>query len=771
MAADKSIPNNVVTIKPNEHPWITCGIKKLIRKRKRTFRQFKRTENIYYWNKYKTIRNKVVNEIKKSKKYYFDKLDRTLSNKDTDPKIFWKTSKAILNFGKTSFTIPALRMNHDIAENDIQKAEMLNSYFSSQTFVDDAHKSLPDLEPATVTLASIFISVQDVLDVLKHLNVTKASGPDLISPRLLREGADFLAHPYSIVFNRSIAQGYFPPQWKEANLTPIFKKDDKSLPSNYRPISLLSSVGKTMERCVHKHLYNYVVTHQILTPLQSGFVQGDSTTYQLLHTYHKICEAVDRGKEVRAVFCDISKAFDRVWHKGLLHKLQGIGCSGNTLRWFSSYLSQRRHRVVLNGQSSDWAPVQAGVPQGSILGPLLFLLYINDIVNEIGCNIRLFADDTSLYIVVDCPLQAATLLNNDLNTISEWAEKWLVTFNANKTLSMTFSRKLQPVMHPPLFMSGTMINDTSEHKHLGLTFSNNCNWDLHIRNISEKAWTRLNLLRALKFRISRKSLEKMYIAYIRPLLEYSDSVWDNCSQEAKKHLEAIHIEAARIITGATKLCSIEKLFLDLGWESLQSRRNKHKLVLFYKALNGLTPSYLTDLVPPSVQETSRYNLRNSDHIQNYRANSNLFLDSFFPSTIRSWNNLPFDVKQAPSVATFKHSLNRNLTVPPKHYNSGTRLGQILQARLRMGCSSLNSDLYRKNIVPSPSCTCGSFENPTHFFFNCPNYNDTRLLYLPNDLRNHTTRDLLYGKQDATFQQNEALFLQVQDYIVKSGRFI
>ncbi|MCG8077783.1 MAG: reverse transcriptase family protein, partial [Candidatus Thiodiazotropha taylori] len=436
-AADKSIPNKVVTIKPNEHPWITCGIKKLIRKRKRTFRQFKRTENIYYWNKYKTIRNKVVNEIKKSKKYYFDKLDRTLSNKDTDPKIFWKTSKSILNFGKSSSSIPTLRMNHDIAENDLQKAEMLNSYFSSQTIVEDAHKSLPDLEPANVTLSSIFISVQDVLDVLKHLNVTKASGPDLISPRLLREGADILAHPFSIVYNRSLAQGYFPPQWKEANLTPIFKKDDKSLPSNYRPISLLSSVGKVMERCVHKHLYNYVITHQILTPLQSGFVQGDSTTYQLLHTYHKICEAVDGGKEVRAVFCDISKAFDRVWHKGLLHKLQGIGCSGNTLRWFSSYLSNRKHRVVLNGQSSDWAPVQAGVPQGSILGPLLFLLYINDIVNEIGCNIRLFADDTSLYIIVDCPLQAATLLNNDLSTISEWADKWLVAFNANKTLSMT----------------------------------------------------------------------------------------------------------------------------------------------------------------------------------------------------------------------------------------------------------------------------------------------------------------------------------------------
>ncbi|MCG8078441.1 MAG: reverse transcriptase family protein, partial [Candidatus Thiodiazotropha taylori] len=328
-----------------------------------------------------------------------------------------------------------------------------------------------------------------------------------------------------------LQQGYFPSDWKYANISPIHKKDDKSIPSNYRPISLLSSTGKVMERCVHKHLYNYVISHQLLTPLQSGFVQGDSTTYQLLHTYHTFCEAVDNGKEVRAVFCDISKAFDRVWHKGLLHKISGIGCSEHILKWFSSYLDGRHQRVVLNGQASDWTLVQAGVPQGSILGPLLFLLYINDIVNHIGCSIRLFADDTSLYITVECPNVAAQLLNTDLQTISNWADDWLVNFNANKTLSMIISRRTQPQLHPPLVMNGTLLQETNCHKHLGLTFSSSCNWSDHVKIISEKAWSRLNLLRALKFRISRKSLSKMYMAYVLPLLEYCDSVWDNCPTE------------------------------------------------------------------------------------------------------------------------------------------------------------------------------------------------------------------------------------------------
>ena len=298
---------------------------------------------------------------------------------------------------------------------------MLNMYFASQSAIDDSNKTLPIPEPVQHTLESITITTQDVLDVFLHLDVSKACGPDLIIPLLLKEGSHILAHPYAVIFNRSLSQGYFPSSWKEANVTPIFKKDDKSQPSNYRPISLLSIVGKAMELCIHKYLYNYITVNGILTPLQSGIRYGDSTTNQLQHTYHTICEAVDKDKELRAVFCDISKAFDRVWHKGLLFKLRTIGCSDSIVNWFLSYLSNRRQQVVINGQAFDWASVLAGVPQGSILGPLLFLFFINVIVKHIGCSIRLFDDDTSFYIIVDCPLQAGQLLNRDLNVISIWA--------------------------------------------------------------------------------------------------------------------------------------------------------------------------------------------------------------------------------------------------------------------------------------------------------------------------------------------------------------
>ena len=210
------------------------------------------------------------------------------------------------------------------------------------------------------------------------------------------------------------------------------------------------------------------------------------------------------------MFCDISKAFDRVWHRGLLFKLESIGVSDSLILWFSDYLAERKQRVVLPGAASSWKNIKAGVPQGSILGPLLFLIYINDI----HTCIRLFADDTSLYIIVDNPLQAADTLNADLAKIHSWASKWLASFNPSKSESILFSRKHNRPFHPPLNMDQQAINEVTSYKHLGLIFSNDCNWNEHIDCVKTKKWFRINIMRKLKFQ-----LETIYVSFIRPLLE------------------------------------------------------------------------------------------------------------------------------------------------------------------------------------------------------------------------------------------------------------
>ena len=341
---------------------------------------------------------------------------------------------------------------------------------------------------------------------------------------------------------------------------------------------------------MHKYFFNFFRDNEVITTLQSGFIPGDSTVNQLVDVYNTFCKALDEGKELRAIFCDISKAFDRVWHRGLLFKLQYVGISGMLLQWFTDYLHNRKQRVVLPGANSDWTAVNSGVPQGSILGPLLFLLYINDIVENINSSIRLFADDTSLYIIVDNPVEAANQLNSNLSKFHQWATKWLVKFNPAKSETVIFSRKQNKPYHPPLLLNQKQGNEITSHKHLGLVFSNDCSWHEHLDYIKAKAWSRINIMRKLKFKLNRRSLQTIYFSFIRPLLEYADVVWDNCTQYEVNDLEKIQNEAARIVTGATKLASINSLLSETGWATISSRRTKHRLQLFYKMQNDRAPN-------------------------------------------------------------------------------------------------------------------------------------------------------------------------------------
>ena len=318
-----------------------------------------------------------------------------------------------------SSSIPPLESNGCIYIDEQDKANLLNNYFKEQTFLDDDDAELPALPPYNTesTLNSIILTPLEIESVLKSLPIGKASAPNGLSNRILKELSKELALPLCVLFNRSLSQCEIPSQRKEANICPIHKKGDPSLVNNYRPISLLNSEDKVFERLIFKHLYNHLRDNNVLSSLQSGFIQGDSTVNQLTFLYNTFCQTLDMDKEVRVVFCDIRKAFDPVWHAGLIHKLKVAGVQ-EELKWFTNYLAERKQRVILPDVASDWIYILVGVPQGSIVGPLLFLIYLQDMVAEIGSNIRLFADDTSLYIIVENPVTSAVCLNSDLSKIS-----------------------------------------------------------------------------------------------------------------------------------------------------------------------------------------------------------------------------------------------------------------------------------------------------------------------------------------------------------------
>lgn len=279
-------------------------------------------------------------------------------------------------------------------------------------------------------------------------------------------------------------------------------------------------------------------------------------------------------------------------------------------------------------------------------------------------------------------------------------------------------------------------------------------------------------MRKLKFKLDRRSLQTIYFSFIRPLLEYADVVWDNCTQYEVNDLEKIQNEAARIVSGATKLVSINSLLLETGWETLSSRRRKHKLQLFFKMQNDLSPDYLSTLVPPTVGSTSAYPLRNSTNLHTVRAKSQLYYNSFLPSVIRDWNELPEEIRSSPSLSVFKHKLNRDLKMPPKFYFTGKRLGQIYHARLRTNCSSLNQHLFSKNLIDNPLCICGSVEDTHHYLLTCNCFSNLRqeLLNQVSTICRPTLNVLLFGNDGLSMEQNKTIFLAVQNYLLKTKRF-
>jgi hypothetical protein len=251
---------------------------------------------------------------------------------------------------------------------------------------------------------------------------------------------------------------------------------------------LLSILAKVFEKIVFKYLFNHFRTNFLISIWQSGFLPGSSTITQFTEIYDQFCRAVNDGKEIRVVFLDISKAFDRVWHRGLMYKLKGCGIRGKLLDWLKDYLTDRQQRVIINGEFSEWGDIEAGVPQGSVLGPLLFLIFINDITYVIRhCKIRLFADDTCLYIEVDDPNIQAQELNQDLASLDRWAKKWHVDFSPPKTEELIVSRKRNSPLHPVSTLDGTTIKRVPHHKHLGLILSNDLTWNQHITETTDKA--------------------------------------------------------------------------------------------------------------------------------------------------------------------------------------------------------------------------------------------------------------------------------------------
>ena len=788
------IPNKTVQIRPHDKPWMTGHIRRLLRKRNRYHKQYRRTQSVRYLELWRNSRKVVKSEIKKQKAQYFVNINEKLSDSKTPNKLFWKLTKSLLGFSKAN-EIPCLK---DDAGNcfttPLEKAEHLAHYFASQNRISP--NSIPILPPlyfvTEARLSRIEIKPEVVYKILASLDGNKACGPDGIGNKFLKVCALSLAQPLSAIFQKSLDDGVFPTVWKDANLSALFKAKEKYIRSNYRPISLLSCMSKCLERCVFVELYKYCMLNNLLTWKNSGFKLLDSTVLQLISLVHKMYENLDKGRNISIIFLDVSKAFDRVWHHGLIFKLKAFGIWGPLLQWFESYLSNRRQRVIIDGQCSTWYNTFAGVPQGSILGPLLFLIYMNDIVNYVTCDIRLFADDTCIFDINDNADVSFSKLNSDLVSLQGWAKQWCISFNPSKTVYMHMNRKTNMLPHAPLYFNGTVLTYVDSHKHLGVFLDDKLNWERHITYIIDKVSNRLNAMRRVQFVLPRTCLETIYKCMVLPVVDYADVLYPVLSKSQNSRLESVQRQAALICTKAYQRTPNILLLNELGWENLCVRRRYHALIIMYKIQNGITPEYLSSICPPRRSNVVPYALRNDSNLLTFFCKYVTYRRSFFPVAVTLWNELGDTVKSCFTLHAFKLKLKEHmLTKRCKLFSLFDGREAINHTRLRLGLSGLNGQRFMFNFITYSLCHQCQFENESveHYLLYCQCYAAQRqsLFITLDDIytdlaKPHRTlqsrrnilscvKILLNGDNSLTLTKNVDIFKAVQNYIKDTKRLL
>ena len=781
----RNISNRIITCNDKDAAWITPQVKKAIKRNSRVYRKWvKRGRKPEDHDKVREVQNSTNKMIRETKSSYYEKLGDTISDPRTGQKHFWTAFKRITNKKKTT-NIPPIIDNKLFVSNFQQKAKIFNDYFADQCTIHDNGSVLPAFNLRTnAILSQIDINEDQIVDIISKQNSKKAHGCDNISVAMLQLCPTEISVPLSLIFQKCVTIGKFPDSWKFANVQPIHKKNNRQIKSNYRPISLLPICGKILEKIIFDQVYSFLNDNRLISTNQSGFRPGDSTIYQLISITSNIYKTFEKHDETRALFLDISKAFDKVWHDGLIFKLKSSGISGTLLSFFENYLQNRHQRVVLNGAMSDWSSISAGVPQGSVLGPLLFLVYINDLTENISSQMRLFADDSSLFTPVKVIIETNEKLTQDLQTITNWAYQWKMVFNPDITkqaVEVIFSVKKKKPYHPELNFNDVPVSREEHTKHLGVFLDSKLNFSKHIHEAVRKATKGLSLMKYLSRYVSRKVLDLSYKLYVRPHLDYGDVIYHNQRTDLMDLIEQIQYKAALVVTGCWQGTSRVKLYDELGWESLADRRWGRRMTLYYKILNGLTPSYLFEHIPdntPNVtlrkftQKTDRYDT--TDRYDN----------SFFPFCIDNWNNLDSCIRLSSSLSNFKTNINN--FIRPKStsfYSIRDKEGIKLLTKIRVTFSDLRDHRFNHNFnCVNPTCRCGlEDETSVHYFLCCPRYNNLRTVYLSriseivkSDItilpKDHLAHLLTYGSNVYNDITNELILTETIQFIKKSKRF-
>ena len=629
-SADKHIPSKT-SRSVSSVPWITPEIRRKIRRRNKTHAKAKKTGSSKLRSKFETLRREIKADVKKQHDLYVDNL---VGDIKANPRDFYRY---INGQKKDTQGIPPLkrRNGNGVAESELEQADEFNGQFTD-VFNKNEHSQVPLPNRSAPFMNDIVVSAVGVIKLLKGLNPSKALGPDELHPRVLKELASELGPVFAHLFQQSIDTGEIPKEWSLANICPLFKKGDRSLACNYRPVSLTCVPCKLLEHIVCSNIMAHLDEHKLLSDRQHAFRKRHSCETQLITVINDWAKILDIGGQVDTFILDFEKAFDTPPHELLKCKLYGYGIGGKTLKWIDSFLCFRQQRVVVNGIKSDWAPVLSGVPHGTVLGPVLFSLYINDITTDIDSEIRLFADDCVCYREIK-GTEDTVKLQEDIDRLGCWARKWGMRFQPVKCNIMQITRKWIKNINASYNLEGTILDNVENIKYLGVTITTDLKWNTHVSNICTKANRTLGFLRRNLSACPQDVKESAYKGLVRPVLEYGSSVWDPSSMLLQEELEKVQKRAARFVTGnyLYETWSMTGILEQLKWESLKKRRRESRIIMLYKGLKGAASIPTNDLVPPIRHVRNHHSLA----FQTPFANTDTYKCSFFPQTIRDWNSL------------------------------------------------------------------------------------------------------------------------------------
>ena len=624
-------------------PWIDHELKKLIKEKRRLWQIVRacRNKDEVKLLRYKELVKLVKNRITCSVENY----ESSLAFDKKNPKRVYHYIKMRQ---KTRQGLDLLTDADKVYTSPEVIANIMNNHFASCFTPDPVMDDLPVFPSrSNSSISDCEFTVEDVSRRLEALDASKSPGGDELHAAVFKRCAWTLAVPLCYFFRRSMDEGVLPVSWSEANVTPLYKKGDRAAKENYRPISLTSIACKTMERIVRDNIMFHLFQNNLLSKEQHGFVPRKSCVTNLLESADLLTRSLAARENLDVLYLDFSKAFDTVSHKLLMVKLAAYGVAGNVLRWIEKFLANRRQRVVMGTARSEWVGVTSGVPQGSVLGPLLFTIYINDLPDMISSICKLYADDSKLFA------SNAVELQQDIHAVTSWCNTWLMRLNASKCHILHIGKHNPHVVyHVDTAEGRAELTVSKTERDLGVEVSETLHVGEQVHKAASKANAMLGLMK--KTFVTRDSTiwKKIYTTHVRPHLEYAVQAWCPYQRGDINKLEKVQRRASKI-PYKLRNSEYEERLVEWDLTTLEKRRERGDLIQMYKLEEGVEVVEWQEEQPRGVSIGGRRTQMRREIVRNCAQRHNFFTNR----VVNPWNSLPDQVVHAPSVNSFKARLD------------------------------------------------------------------------------------------------------------------